>query len=218
MPEPPSLHNRIAVLSALSAIEPQSKEKVVQMLWQVIINEWFPPREGYKYPIKTPVLTNDRPDFVVLQIRAVILDPTRENQFIEHLILQIECKRPSFDTPSDWENTTDHQFLEYLEASGGDSNKMYGAVAIGKKVQFHRYDGTQGTTVQKLVPLHNEPIDFDQDGSYEQVEAMLNMIKATAWQWATYWDPIALNCLSLGVTYYIYATGLILSYLRMRKP
>lgn len=99
MAQPPSLHGHLAISSALSAIKPNSHEEVVQMLWQLIVIEWFSIREGYRFGFKVPVLTNNnKPDVVVIQIAVCIPNPRASGDFIERQIMQVECKRPSLDT------------------------------------------------------------------------------------------------------------------------
>ncbi|KAF2799431.1 hypothetical protein K505DRAFT_413657 [Melanomma pulvis-pyrius CBS 109.77] len=92
--------SNIAFLSALSAIKPTSGEKVVQILWNVILATWFPPTEPYKIAIKAAVLTDStQPDRVVFEIRNLVSgDPRSSSDLQEKQIFMLEFKRISNDT------------------------------------------------------------------------------------------------------------------------
>ena len=176
----PTIQNHITVRSALSAIKPESHEEVVQILWQAILIEWFPQREGYKFAFKGAVLANDNaPDAVVIRIVAVNTDPQDSTEFHECPILMVECKRPSLDTPAGWENTLQGQALEDLREIG--SNKLFSAVAIGKKVRFYRF---HKDAQPELVPLHPNTIDLNNLANEAQVDTMMNFVKQHGYQWA----------------------------------
>lgn len=133
-----------------TSVEPESHEEVVQMLWRMIVTEWFPGRQGYEYEIKAQVLANDNaPGVVIFQILALNPNPQDSEDVMERQILLIECKRPSFDTLSGWYNTITGQFFDDLTESGNTTNRLYGAVAIGKKVRFFRFDGRGAVANQK---------------------------------------------------------------------
>jgi hypothetical protein len=181
----PSLQDHIGIASALSAIKPDSHEEVVQMLWQLIVIEWFPSRQGYKYGFKAPLLTgNNAPDVIVIQIMERVPNPRASGDFTERQIMLVECKKPSADTPAGWENTVNGQVFDDLSASGNPSNRLFGAVAIGTKVRFYRFDGNASTRQQQLVQMHGGTIDIATTAGVTQVESWMNHVKQQGWQWS----------------------------------
>ena len=180
----PSLQGHVGFRNTLQLVQPHSLEDTVQSLWQEIVNEWFPGRHGYKWGYKAPTLANDNmPDITVIQVMIVTANPSLETGWEERQILLIECKRPSRDTPLGWGDTINSQFKDDLAQTLNASERLYGAVAIGKKVRFYRFDG-RAAPDQELVQLHPGTIDMDIEGSITQVENMMNYIKATGWEWA----------------------------------
>lgn len=178
--------DNLGIASALASIKPTSNDKVVQILWQSIIATWFPPYEGYKWGFKSPLLTtSNATDGIAIQIVACVVNPRLSTDFTEYVIMLLECKRPSDDTPSGWDNTVKGQFLDDLEAIGNPKAKCFGAVAIGTKVRFYRFDGRQQTLPQKLVQIHQGDIDLSTDAGRFEVGQMMDTVKAQGWQWAT---------------------------------
>lgn len=179
----PFLHGNLGFISALFKIKPHSLEETVQVTWQAIIATWFPVPRGYRCHPKRPCLTNNNmPDAVVIQVIA--LDPNPINQdedFAERQILLVECKRPSLDTPQEWDDTVKGQFQDDLSTNLNSSEKDFRAVAIGTKVKFYRFDGQ--STSQPLEPLHQGTIDMATDSGITEVERMMDYIKTNAWQW-----------------------------------
>jgi hypothetical protein len=170
------------VRSALTAIKPESFEEVVQILWQTIIIEWFPQREGYKYAFKAQMLANDNaPDAIVIRVVAHSQNPQSSTEFTECPILVVECKRPSLDTPTEWNRALKGQVLEDLYETGNSKDRIFAALAIGKKVRFYRFDGKAQLP---LVPLHSDTIDMVDDAGLAQVEAMMDQVKQQGYQWA----------------------------------
>ncbi|KAK1148046.1 hypothetical protein N8T08_010681 [Aspergillus melleus] len=180
MAQRPPIERIPAIALPLQAIQSNSLEDTVQRLWEAIAGAWFPVLDGYNCRSKAATLTNNNmPDIVVIQICVPAHGPA--NRYFERCILQIECKRPSLDTPTQWDNTIKGQFLDDLVATSNASNRLYGAVAIGKKVQFFRFDGTQ---MQSLTPLSPEPFDLTTTPGLRQLERMMDYVKSTGWQWA----------------------------------
>ncbi|KAJ9202493.1 hypothetical protein DTO164E3_2933 [Paecilomyces variotii] len=178
--------NNLGIASALASIKPTSNEEVVMILWQTIIATWFPPYQGYKWGFKSQLLTtSNEPDGIVIQIVACVPNPRLSTEFTEFAIMLLECKRPSDDTPSGWESTVKGQFLDDLETIGNPDPKCFGAVAIGTKVRFYRFDGREETLPQKLVQIHQGDIDLSTDAGRFEVGQMMDTVKAQGWQWAT---------------------------------
>ncbi|KAG2416353.1 hypothetical protein HFD88_007568 [Aspergillus terreus] len=180
----PSLQGHIGSINTLELVEPNSLE-TVQLVWQEIVTEWFPGREGYRWSFRGPLPVNDNiPDVTVIQIQAITPDPLASREWDERQILLSNCKRPSKDTPTIWDDTVNAQFHDDLAQTLNASEKLFGAVAIGKKVRFYRFDG-KALIHQQLVQLHQGTIDMANLSGVTQVEKMMNYIKANAWQWAS---------------------------------
>ena len=64
-----------------------------------------------------------------------------------------------------------------------DSKRLFGAVAIGKKVRFYRFDGKKPYE-QQIVQLDQSTFDMGTPDGIVQVEDMMNYIMENAWQWA----------------------------------
>ncbi|KAL3456633.1 hypothetical protein BJX64DRAFT_270331 [Aspergillus heterothallicus] len=181
----PSLQNNIGFINALQLVKPNSLEETVQMVWQLIVTEWFPGRDGYKYSFKGPSLANgNMPDVTVIEVRAVVQNPRHTPHWAERQILLVECKRPSRDTPLGWEDTLTAQLEEDMSQTLNDSGRLFGAIAIGTKVRFYRYDG-RADEGQTTTRLHQGTFDLREPAGISQVENMMNYIKAVGWQWAS---------------------------------
>lgn len=132
-----SLRNNVGFASALNLIKNDSLEETVQFLWNTIVVEWFPSSQGFRLGFKTPSLANNNmPEVVVMEIRAVAHDYEIAGNYPESQILMIECKRPSADTPSQWNTALTGQFRDDLSQTLNRSERLFGALAIGKKVKF----------------------------------------------------------------------------------
>lgn len=180
----PSLQHNIGFTNALQLLKPHSLEETVQQVWQEIVIEWFPGRYGYKWSFKAPTLANNNmPDVTVIEVTAVVQNPRASQDWDERQIMVIECKCPSKDTPMNWEDTVDYQLMDDLSRTLNFSERLFAAVAIGKKVRFYRFDGKEARD-QKLVQLHQGTFDMSDSNGIAQVEDMMNYIKANAWAWA----------------------------------
>lgn len=93
----------------------------------------------------------------------------------------VECKRPSLDTAAGWKNTLNGQVLDDLRECGNPSDRIFSAVAIGKKVRFYRFDGN---AQQRMLPLHPGTIDMDAPTGLAQIDTMMNHVKQQGFQWA----------------------------------
>lgn len=89
----PSIQDHIAVSNALCAIKPNSHKDVVQKLWQAIVIEWFPPREGYKFAFKGQVMAKDSaaPDAIVIR-QVECVQNQQQDEFAERTILMIRMQ------------------------------------------------------------------------------------------------------------------------------
>ncbi|KAL4909675.1 hypothetical protein BDW74DRAFT_42462 [Aspergillus multicolor] len=186
-PQPPStiLQTLPSYLMALDFIRPTSNEEPVQNLWQIITTTYFPTIEHYRYGFKAPVLGNSNmPDIVIFQI---IPDPNPANVLSspERQILLVECKGPKEDTVAGWTNTINGQFDDDMSENLNASRKIFGAVAIGKKVKFFSYDFNAAPGTPKRVELHQGAIDLAAAGGFAQTVAQMDAIKLNGWQWAS---------------------------------
>ncbi|KAI9045252.1 uncharacterized protein KD926_009666 [Aspergillus affinis] len=125
------------------------------------------------------------PDATVIQVRALVQNPRVSTEWAERQILQVKCKRPSRDTPRGWDDTISAQLHDDLSQTLNDSQRLFGAVAIGKKVRFYRFDGRAATPSQEIIQLHQGTFDMDDPNGVAQVESMMDYIKANGWQWAS---------------------------------
>lgn len=124
------------------------------------------------------------PDATVIQIEEHVSSGVDSEEFAERQILLVECKRPSQDTPLGWNDTIQGQFQDDLQQTLNGSERLFGAVAIGTKLKFYRFDGHAGLG-NYLSPLHQGTLDLSESGDLPEIERMLNYIKANGWQWAS---------------------------------
>ncbi|KAB8271668.1 hypothetical protein BDV30DRAFT_213357 [Aspergillus minisclerotigenes] len=175
----PSLQNNLGFRRVLQMVKPDSLEDTVQQLWQAIVISWFPSREGYIWSFKGPALVqNDIPNFTVIQVMKV--SPNREEPegWSEHLILLVECKRPSSDVPLSWDNTISTECHHVLSQNNNDSGQLFGIVAIGTKARFYRFGGQASS--DQLAQLHQGTFYMSEPTGIAQAESMMDYIKANA--------------------------------------
>lgn len=78
------------------------------------------------------------------QVIQVVQIPAVTFEWIEHHpIFLVLCKHPSTDASLDWDDTMPNHFLHHLSQSSNSpgTERLFGALAIGKKVKFYRFDG-----------------------------------------------------------------------------
>jgi hypothetical protein len=168
----PSLQNSIGFLYTLQSVKPHSLEDAVQSVWQGIVLEWFPGRHGYKWRFWYTI--------TVIRVRALTHSPEDSTHWDERQIFVIRCKRPSSDTASGWRDTTG-QLQDDLSEISNHPDPLFGAVAIGKKVRFYRFEG-QAPQNQQMVQLHQGIIDMDTVNGIAQVEDMMDYVSANSRQ------------------------------------
>ena len=175
----PSLQRNLGLLNTLQLLKLHNPDETISQLWQPIVTEWFPLHDGYTYR------------FGVSYIRVIALAPgpseSNESGWLERGVFLVECRRPSSDsgTESNWSDTVNNQFREDLSSTSNDSKRVFGAVAIGKKVRFYRFDGKKPYE-QQIVQLHQGTFDMGTPDGIAQVEDMMSYIKENAWQWANF--------------------------------
>ncbi|KAL4915380.1 hypothetical protein BDW62DRAFT_203689 [Aspergillus aurantiobrunneus] len=158
----------------LDAIKPDSSEHAVQSLWSVITAAYFPSEENYALNFFGNA---GMPTIKVRQKKAVVASPSpwKASDWGERQILQVEYRRPSEDTPANWSSMGTLNGLD----------KLFGAVAIGKRVRFFRFDGTKTPGARdRMVPLHLDPIDLGKPEGQSQLRRWMDDIKRDGWHWA----------------------------------
>ncbi|KAF2761049.1 hypothetical protein EJ05DRAFT_251045 [Pseudovirgaria hyperparasitica] len=176
----------VSFMSSLWAIKAGTLEEKVQILWNGILNTYFPPTEPYKIAIKAVVLTdNTALDAVIFEIHALqeprssqhLQEPRSSHQLQERQIFMVECKRISEDTLEGWLGAQ-AQLLGYLESNSNVAtcSGMYGACTIGSKVMFFEWikDSHRLTAISPMLDM-KEPIDRP------VVEDMLIRVKQYGW-------------------------------------
>ncbi|KAL4937342.1 hypothetical protein BDV06DRAFT_232643 [Aspergillus oleicola] len=183
-----TLYNLPSYHMGMDAILPTSHEEPVQNVWQIIATTYFPAAAHYRYGFKAPILSNNNmPDAIVIQIQPAQAnpDPRNPNDWTERQIMLIECKRPSLDTPGGWTATTEGQFDDDCSQTLNASQRLFGAVAIGRKVVFYQFDGTVGVGgAGRRVPLHPGTLDLDVQTDFVAMTQCMDQIKTQAWNWA----------------------------------
>ncbi|KAE8323653.1 hypothetical protein BDV39DRAFT_181843 [Aspergillus sergii] len=175
----PSLQNNLGFRRVLQMVKSHSLEDTVQQVWLAIVTSWFPSREGYIFSFKGPMLVQgDLPNYTVIQVMKVSPNPEEPYGWSEHLILLVECKRPSRDVPLSWDNTISTQCRHVLSQTNNDCGQLFGIVAIGTKARFYRFGGQASS--DQLAQLHQGTFDISEPAGIAQVESMMDYIKANA--------------------------------------
>ncbi|KAJ5611714.1 hypothetical protein N7528_008819 [Penicillium herquei] len=188
MPTPTlSLISNIAIRSALIHIKPGSREGTVQDLWNIIVADRFPGREGYRYLWKRPNNSFNEPHIILIQLydrpptSQTSSDFNDSDDSDERKIFLMKCKSAPLDTPPN--DTEEERIFDELLQALSDKGKVFGAVAIGKKVRFYRFG--EEDSESGMSQLHVGTIDLDAPNGMVQVEEILRHIKANSWQWTS---------------------------------
>jgi len=99
----------------------------VTRLWMAILQASFPYGEGFHFSFEVNRSAG----------RADLILNRTSDKGVQVEVLVMECKSPKHDQNSEWESARE-QTLAYLADSPNSNPTIYGAVAIGKKVQFFR--------------------------------------------------------------------------------
>ncbi|KAJ5952159.1 Cytochrome b5 [Penicillium vulpinum] len=183
----PSLRANIAFAYTMHLMKPDSLEAAVQDVWQTIVSQWFTSSGGYVWAIKVPILAK-MPDDTVLRVTQGVQIPAGTFPLIEHPILLVVCKRASSDSskaPLDWDDAMQSHFLHHIsETPNSEMGRLFGAVAVGTRVRFYRFDG-KAELDRRLARLHQDTFNLEEFNGHAQVEDIMNSIKTNAWQWVT---------------------------------
>jgi len=165
------------IQGTMSLIDDSSLEAPVQHLWNTIIPTWFPSIEGYSMATNSAHLNNNNePDIIVTHHYKVGV------VYYGTQILLVECKPPGDAVRSHgWEDTIEGQFHDDLTATLNASARLYGAVAIGKKVQFFKFDGREAGVTKQLTEISAR---LDLEANAKEIEDMLNHVKQHAPMWS----------------------------------
>ncbi|KAJ5710074.1 hypothetical protein N7493_009666 [Penicillium malachiteum] len=179
-----SLLSNVAIRSALRHIKPGSHEGTVQDLWNIIVLDRFPSHEGYKYLWKGPNNSLHEPHIIIIQLYD--RPPTSQNSSDfddsdERQIFLMKCRSAPLDIPPN--DTEEERIFDELLQALNDKGKIFGAVAIGKKVRFYRFE--EADSENSISRLHDGTIDIDDPDGTVQVEEILGHIKANACQWTS---------------------------------
>ncbi|KAF4953027.1 hypothetical protein FGADI_6297 [Fusarium gaditjirri] len=176
----------VGFASALLMAQKSSYEEPIQILWNTILQSWFPAVGGqtaYKLATKASVLANnDQPDAVVIEVRLVGAGIVRDSRMLmEYQIFMVECKSSEHDSDSGWASAA-AQLTHYMEQNTNVSRKLFGAVAIGTKVQFYEWEYRHNRS--SLRPVHPARLDLGDAGDRQTLEAMLDHVRTQGWNLA----------------------------------
>ncbi|KAJ5199951.1 Cytochrome b5 [Penicillium cf. griseofulvum] len=124
------------------------------------------------------MLVNNIPDSTIIQIIQAIHIPEVSFEFIERPIFLVVCRHAG-DSPLDWDDTMQAQFIHRLTENSNSSGRLFGAIAIGKKVIFYLFEG-KAQPDQRLARLHRDIFELEKVGGYAQVEGVIDYIKTSA--------------------------------------
>jgi hypothetical protein len=97
-----------------------------------VVAAYFHGQEGYILQV-----TGNIPDTIYMELKQIILGHNFPPEWTERQIFLVECKPPTSEFPVELDdNTFSHQVWNE------PSTRMYGTIAIGKKVKFYTFNGT----------------------------------------------------------------------------
>lgn len=142
----------------IGLISPVSEEDRVQNAWSEICRVYFPNianAAGERYQIAIQpyrgigIPSLSRPDIIVVRFSP---GPSlRSLNFTERDLLEIECKRPSEDTPSGWRDAIQEE-TDRLAWYSTEKSVFFG-IAIGKKVIFFMWDHARNGSEFHIKPI-----------------------------------------------------------------
>ncbi|KAM5350323.1 hypothetical protein ACJ41O_006828 [Fusarium nematophilum] len=140
-------------------------EEPIKILWTTILGTWFPPvgPQCYKFAVMSPTMVgSDEPFGIVIEVLSVSTSPIgNSTQFLEKQVFIVECKGPGWDTPEGWQATTE-QLTHYLENNAG-CKKLFGAVAIGTKVEVYEWEYCNGRLYMNQIHAHRLDLGSAED-------------------------------------------------------
>ncbi|KAF9774418.1 hypothetical protein IL306_007589 [Fusarium sp. DS 682] len=148
----------------VSQVTHDSSEADVREVWDYILREVFTADEFFSIRHEGPV-QGGRTDIQVSRIM--------NRQRLNFLVL--ELKRPSFANGAEALSGAEEQLLRYINSLGHTKkNKMWGALCIGKSVQFYSFKKEDRI---QLVALHADMLRIDRQP--QLVTQWLNYIRTS---------------------------------------
>ncbi|KLP18124.1 uncharacterized protein LW94_12081 [Fusarium fujikuroi] len=145
-------HN-IGFMSSYFSAEKAVNIQPIQILWTTILSTWFPALGEKAHKIAHKALGSPdkkETDAILVKVQYVWGEPS--GGFQEHEIFVTECKSWEHDTDEGWTLAAD-QLKDYLRDNDPHGSwTMFGAVAIGTKVQIYEWRGEKTTT--SLTPIY----------------------------------------------------------------
>ena len=122
-------------------------------------------------------VTGNTPDTIYIELKQIIPGYNFPPEWTERQIFLVEHKPPTseFSVELD-DNTFSHQVWNE------PSTRMYGAIAIGWKVDFYTFNGT---TEPARECRSTVILNVETEHSLFQVESSMEGIKAHGWGWAS---------------------------------
>ncbi|KAL1970015.1 hypothetical protein VTN77DRAFT_6420 [Rasamsonia byssochlamydoides] len=199
--------SNLGLVSALLAIEHDSSEVPVSILWTNLCATFFPTQSGFRLASKESIISQDgtEPNRIVLQIKMTFSRFSQvhtPSDFEEKQIFIVDCRRPDRDTPPEWRSAA-RQLQLYCERNvdKNGTKRIFAATAIGIGVKFWKYDASPPSSSEPsdsdkapqprahLTPLHDRIINLLQASGRDEAEKWLRYVVANGWAWATSGAP-----------------------------
>ncbi|PNP60812.1 hypothetical protein FNYG_14432 [Fusarium nygamai] len=142
----------IGFMSSYFSAEKAVDIQPIQILWTTILSTWFPALGEKAHKIAYKALGSPdkkEPDAILEKVQYVWAKPSGE--FLEHEIFVAQCRSWEHDTDEGWELAAD-QLKDYPRNNNPDGSwTMFGAVAIGTKVQVYEWRDEKTTSSLKQI-------------------------------------------------------------------
>ncbi|KAM0429262.1 hypothetical protein ACHAPT_006476 [Fusarium lateritium] len=169
-------HN-ISFMSSYFQAKKASNEQPVQILWNTILGTWFPLSGPYKLVVKSlSPASDDESGGIVIEVRFLDVGSfSGSDQPLESQIFMVECQGSDEDTDGGWQNAI-AQLTHYLENNTNGSVQLFGAVAIGIKVELYEWE--YRNRLSHLHRIHDGCLDLGNAGDRCSLEAAMDHIRA----------------------------------------
>lgn len=166
----------VSFMSSFFQAKKATTEKPVQILWTTILGTLFPPSGPYKIAFKSPSLPGDeRPEGVVIEVQFLgagsITDP---DQLLENPIFIVVCKASDSGSHDGWQNAAT-QLTYYLENNTNGATQLFGAIAIGTKVELYQWEYRNQSS--HLHRIHDGRLDLGSAGDRCTFEATMDHVR-----------------------------------------
>ncbi|KAF5645109.1 hypothetical protein F52700_2309 [Fusarium sp. NRRL 52700] len=174
-------HN-VGFMSSYFAAEKAVDIQPIHVLWTTILSTWFPVlgEKAHKLAIKAITLPdNQAVDAIFEKVQYVWTESSGE--FQEHEIFVAQCKGWEHDTDEGWKLAAD-QLKDHLRNDNPDGSwTMFGAVAIGTKVQV--YEWRDEITATSLKPIYWQ-LDLGLAKDRSLFEKAMESARSRGWDYA----------------------------------